>query len=256
VPPLRETGEPSPCLGVDWMGRRRIGLLLLVAMVVVLVLPTGSLAKDAGDKDETIQYLALGDSIAYGIGAVPPLTGYVYHYRDFLSRDARVELNNLAKPGLTSAGLLAQLDSLGEENADLVTVSIGGNNVLGCGKNNFQEIDGDCAAEGLKKLAVDWPKIIAKIRSLNPEAKIQVMNLYNPFAKSDPVYESANEIILQLNSLLSSGQLGEYSLVDVYSVFAGKERRYTYFYSLVRDVHPTGVGHVRIAKLHYRDFRK
>ena len=241
------------------MGRSRFRLLLLVAMVLVLVLvlPTSSLAKGAvvEDEDETIQFLALGDSIAYGIGSLPPLTGYVYHYRDFLSRDARVELKNLAKPGLTSAGLLAQLATLGEKNADLVTVSIGGNNVLGCGKDHFREIDGECTAKGLKTLAEDWPKIIAEIRNLNPQAKIQVMNLYNPFSKNDPVYDSANEVILQLNSLLSSGQ-GEYSVVDVYSAFSGKERRYTYFYSLVRDVHPTGVGHLKIAKLHYRDFRK
>lgn len=238
------------------MGRWRFRLLLLVALVVVFVFPTSSLAKGAGDEDGAIKYLALGDSIAYGIGSVPPLTGYVYHYRDFLSLDARVGLKNLAKPGLTSAGLLAQLAALGEEDADLVTVSIGGNNVLGCGKNNFQEIDLDCAASGLKGLAEDWPKIIAEIRSLNPHAKIQVMNLYNPFAKSDPVYESANEVILQLNSLLSSGQNGQYSVVDVYSAFKGKERKYTYFYSLFRDVHPTGVGHLKIAKLHYRDFWK
>jgi lysophospholipase L1-like esterase len=203
-------------------------------------------------KTKTIHYLALGDSIAFGIGALPPLTGYVYHYRDYLSADAFVLLKNLSKPGITTKGLLNQLKTLKVQNADLVTLSIGGNNVLSCARDNFKELDMECAESGLKRFAKDFPKIIAKIRSLNPNATIQVMNLYNPFEESDSLYSQANEIISQLNSIIDLHQKDQYTVIDVHSAFVGNERTYTYFYGLLlKDVHPTGFGHLAIAKLHY-----
>ncbi len=85
----------------------------------------------------TLQYTALGDSIAFGIGATG-FYGYVNYFRDFLATEFhRVILTNQAVPGFTSTLLLLQLqqDSATRQavkNANLITISIGGANLLNC----------------------------------------------------------------------------------------------------------------------------
>src|SRR5574341_100767 len=95
-------------------------------------------------------YLAIGDSIAFGVGAPQPRTeGYVGLVHEALRtseryRDTGLQLLNLAVPGATTADLLipgGQVDSAlegiraGQEGAagdevQIISVNIGGNDLL------------------------------------------------------------------------------------------------------------------------------
>ena len=94
---------------------------------------------------DCFQYTALGNSIAFGVGASFKVNdtqhhgyGYVYYFRDFLvTIFPCVNLINLADPGLNSSNLLHQLQT--DENtrdavkkADLITISVGGADLLDC----------------------------------------------------------------------------------------------------------------------------
>jgi lysophospholipase L1-like esterase len=164
--------------------KKRFKLFMIFAMILAFIWPATAFA--SSKKDETFDYIAYGDSIAYGVGSMTTSTSYVNLYSKLLSANEVVELQNLAIPGLTTSGLLQQLNSIRMENADLVTVSVGGNNVLKC--KTSTGIDPLCAITGVQQFQKDWPQIIAKIRALNPDAYIQVMNVYNPFAMNDPLY--------------------------------------------------------------------
>lgn len=85
------------------------------------------------DRDAEVLYVALGDSTVEGIGASRPEWNYVSRIHEHLRgvyRHARVE--NLGVAGATSRDVLErQLDRAGALKPDLVTLSVGPNDVTG-----------------------------------------------------------------------------------------------------------------------------
>jgi lysophospholipase L1-like esterase len=94
-----------------------------------------------------VVYVALGDTIAEGVAASAG-NGYAYRLRDDLARTrGRVDLLNFGQGGSTSSDLVAMLAGNREvraalRSAHLITLSIGGNHLLGCGRDNFATVDG------------------------------------------------------------------------------------------------------------------
>ena len=86
------------------------------------------------DMKHTVQttpymYVALGDSLANGVGANG--CGYVQQLNALLSKDRKVELLVVAKNGQTSGQLLKRLSKSLDvlKRADLITWNIGGNDL-------------------------------------------------------------------------------------------------------------------------------
>jgi lysophospholipase L1-like esterase len=263
-------------------------IFLTIILIFALAFSSHALAAPPTDKGgppgggdsttETINYLALGDSIAYGTGATNDY-GYVYHYRDFLatngteedlSDDKDVKLTNKSLRGIKTNDLLAQLklDKKVQrlvKNADYITVSIGGNNLLSCASDNYSYIDDTCAQNGVDNFERDWVQIIAKIRDLNPNATVKSLNLYNPYrddstdSSEKALFDQANGYIQKINDEFAFNlNLYTYNIVDVYGAFSGtfddgssfKVSTYTHFSEEKRDPHPTDAGHILIAELH------
>jgi lysophospholipase L1-like esterase len=139
--------------------KRLLLFLSVPAVVVALVVgllaafaPTGNTTYSCGWWPPQLQheYMALGDSLAWGYGASDPDTkGYVPLFHDFLESkewwNRPLLLNNLSIPGATSTSLIsdqlpAALEELEARNGDwwwwpfndvtVVTVDIGGNDLL------------------------------------------------------------------------------------------------------------------------------
>lgn len=211
------------------------------------------------------QYTALGDSIAVGIGATNNY-GYVNYFKDFLETlYPRVNLTDKAAVGLTSSLLLKQLkenDSTKEsvKKADLITISIGGNNLLECTVNGT--LNETCAANGVLAFIKDWPQIMDEIRnSIGSNARILVMTVYNPLTGATPLdYDKLENYIQQINYVISSiayRSMYHYRVVDVHDEFQGlfpdgswKVCTWTHICDPTPDVHPTNSGHIEIARLH------
>ena len=77
-------------------------------------------------------YVALGDSVANGIGATRPLKGYVGLLAEDIERRTgrRVHVVNVSVTGATAADVVRdQLPQIREYRADLVTLDVGANDV-------------------------------------------------------------------------------------------------------------------------------
>ena len=106
-------------------------LLLMLAFLLAFA-PMSALA-GSGEKP-TVNYIALGDSLAAGtLNTGDPSGGYVGNIvNDLESRGYDVNLTNKGKNGFTTAHVLKGLDEITAElaSADLITISVGANDVL------------------------------------------------------------------------------------------------------------------------------
>jgi lysophospholipase L1-like esterase len=220
---------------------------------------------------KSLRYTALGDSIARGHGAENQF-GYVYYFRDFLQiMHRKVNLKNQAIPGITSTLLLVQLklDMVTRKNAkkaQVITLNIGGDNLIFCSSDNYNSIDDFCAQIGAAAFKFDWPKILHEIRnSIGSTSKIYVMTLYNPYKGNDPNYTKADHYIKQINSeILDPTYMSTYNydIADVYTKFnsqledeSWKVCACTHFCETTRDPHPTDIGHKVISRMFENIYR-
>lgn len=111
------------------MRKRMLAVLLSIVIVLGMLPVTAS----AGEGENTV-YLALGDSITTGYA---PDGKVDRPFADQVAAAQGYELTNLAADGETSTSLLAELkEADGEElaavnSADLITITIGGNDLMG-----------------------------------------------------------------------------------------------------------------------------
>jgi len=143
----------------------------------------------------TTYYLALGDSLAAGVGA-PAGEGYVDDvYQHELSRDPGLVLENLGCPGETTTTMiqggicsypqgsqLAAAESFLEAHRGqvaLVTIDIGANNVDGCVPNGVVNLT--CVLDGLAALQADMPEILDGLRAAGGDVPIYGVDYYDPF---------------------------------------------------------------------------
>lgn len=242
---------------------------------------------------KTETYTALGDSIAYGMSATPG-SGYVnlfYNNLTDISGNEDLNLVNLGVPGYTSSQLLYQLQNdpatiaaLGK--AKVVTVSIGGNNILApviaslaaafqldpssptfaadlataLAQPGAQDIINAAlptiqtnVTASVAQFGNEWPQIIATIKTLAPQADIYVATLYDPINIQDPLYAIFNPAIQTVNTAIMMPGAG-YKVADVYTAFAsyqGSEPLVNFnWYTGNLDPHPTTAGHQLIYQCH------
>ena len=186
---------------------RTMRLAAVAGALVAALLGTPAIA--AGPPPRAL-YLALGDSVAAGVGAQPPATeGYVPELHDLLAAEVpcgggralgcRLDLLNIAEPGATTTTLLArQLPtavSLITQRRDtatpiddvrLITLDIGGNDAFG---PILQACSNDPQAPGcattistvLGAVDTNFRTILSKLReAAGPDTTIAVMTYYNP----------------------------------------------------------------------------
>lgn len=268
---------------------------LLLPLLSVTALP--ALCKD--------NYVALGDSIAAGYlstGYSDDLTirnkGFVYLFHDFLNQQGNgAKLTNLAQNGMPSSGpnmlsavlnpelppRFGLLDQLRNDDtvrkavrkAEILTISIGGNNVLPAALAWLDPQQGPFVASmmaqaGIAAFQKDWPAILSEIRALT-DARLYVITLYNPYEifAFNPAfpgfYDFTEASVTQINAVINNEQLQSdygYKVADVYTAFRGNTLCLTQITNLfqptnnpfdallkaVGAVHPTDDGHAVIAQ--------
>lgn len=135
---------------------RRFRIVALLLILSLLLIPVTALAGEKG----SITYVALGDSVAYGVGASvysdyssdypyyllvtgapPPRYGYTDRFYEHLEKvQETVYYTNVSFPGVTSSSLLDGLREpfsvvqgavyAASNEEDIITISVGGNDVL------------------------------------------------------------------------------------------------------------------------------
>jgi len=188
------------------------------------------------------RYLALGDSLAAGYGAIPTTQGYAYllYQKGTYDKTPNTIFANAAVPGATSSDVLAfqvpQAINLFQPH--VVTLSVGGNDLLAI-------LRGADPVQAFQQLASNLSNILCGLRQALPQARIYVHNLYDV-----PEIPGALEAVLTANVIIADvATTCGASVADVYSAFAGRtglllvERNGANEF----EVHPTNAGYRAIA---------
>ncbi|MCL2512427.1 MAG: GDSL-type esterase/lipase family protein [Oscillospiraceae bacterium] len=232
-------------------------LLSVLLCALMLLIPLGIASKAADEPivaEAPLKYTVLGDSIAEGVGSKNKKTD---GFSAIVAETKGYDLNNLALGGIPSEILMKWV--LEKENvrdgiaeADIISVSIGGNDFLLSGifsmvinallKDDYTVVDGIIAV-----FKENFEVIIGEIRGLNEGAMLIVQTLYNPMESILVIGEVYDKAVSSLNECYY-GYLednpGAYLIADVYGALKGRDGM------ICPDlVHPSNKGHAMIAQV-------
>jgi lysophospholipase L1-like esterase len=237
--------------------------LLLAAGTAAALLP-GSVRPVTTRAD----YLALGDSVAYGYQPNFDVThGYVEMLFARLQSQGSKRMVNMACPSETSTSMLhggcrfalfAKTPYLGPQidgavafiranpgRVGPVTLTIGANDVLSDLGQNCAE-HAQAFSAHLAQFDRNLDEILTRLASaLGSAGDVLVTTYYNPFQDACP---NTDRFLRELNSHISAVAFRRGArVVDVSSAFAGQTCAYTWMCSRFRDIHPTTAGYQAIA---------
>jgi lysophospholipase L1-like esterase len=225
---------------------------------------------------ENIYYVALGDSIGTGATSRGTTSSYVVGFYNYLvnaNPDVSVTMKNLSTNGDDSSDLLGKLradtNCTGDvAKATILTLNIGGNNVLPAGESSFSKIDHVVAEEGTLRFESEYPLIIEEIRRCNATVEIITMTLFNPYNSISIRYYEGDPILHQevefyaarINAKIRGISDSKYRFAEVHDIWktkyadVGKMGSVTYFYpsalfKFTRDPHPNQTGQNELTEL-------
>jgi lysophospholipase L1-like esterase len=258
--------------------------LLTLALVAVLSAAFSNAAGAAAPA--TRQYVALGDSLAFGFGASDPARAYVpllfRYFQQPRTENVRI-LRNLSFPGETSDSFIARgqlaeaVAVIVEPTTDtrVVTLDIGGNDLLiltsiePCKSFPGSELCQALVAAQLQKFAINYDLILGVLSSAleNDPAKeaLFVMTYYNPFSGTGLLYEAfadrallGTDLVIDCSAPPGDARAGLNDLIacigassgavvaDVYPAFRGRGFELTHI--AAGDIHPNDAGYAVIAQ--------
>lgn len=250
-------------------GLRLVSCLVITALVLLAGMTFQTQAQT------TWNYTAMGDSLAYGLWALPG-NSYVSRYRNYIQTDYSVtaNLNNLGVNGWTSSDLLNALLTNttfrnAVMNARVVTWDIGGNDLLdarssykasSCGGADNQ----DCLRSTLATVKTNWTAIVHEILLLRgSNVIIRTMDMYNPYVATDSStntwpndgglndYQAFKPYLDELNNYIrTSATINNIPCARLFVAFngsSGAEDPVTRGYISFDGLHPNDTGHGVIA---------
>lgn len=192
-----------------------------------------------------LHYTALGDSLTVGVG--DSLGGFVNRSAIILRHSGiPVTVQKIAKIGLTSQELLASMQNprirLAIAHADLITITIGGNDLLKALEYVEKTKDPSQLEMIITKFSVNLNKILQQIQLIKSASRtknyqIRIIGLYNPV----PHIAISAAVIKKINSIICSYRSATIRCVNIYNNLSQPG-------SLARDLHPNSVGYQAIAK--------
>jgi len=224
---------------------KNITSILLTILFVWFITACASTSDDDDIKESPandlppVNYLALGASDAFGIGASPITRGYVYRIKDgFEDHGRRVSLLNTGIPtaDIPAIKKAAQKALKRDVDYDLVTIWTGANDCIGGG--NVKEFEEDLAG------------ILSRLRS-KTKAFVVIMNLPDLTTikkfREDPDKHVTKKRVAAYNTAITR-QANKYKvpIVDFYKAAPGDML-------VSKDgFHPNNDGHQKIANLYLK----
>lgn len=217
--------------------------LKAVVVMIFTLAPMGAGAEVPWQFADNTRYMAMGDSLAAGYGAIPATQGYAYllYHEGVFDKIPNTLLSNVGLIGATSQDVLEKQVPLAIDPfvPTVITLTVGGNDLA-------RILEGENPATVLAEFQTNLFAIFTQLRTGLPNAKIYINNLYDipeiPGAR--PVVQAFNQIV--------EGVAGNFMVpvADVFSAFEGKNGL-----RLIQrngadqfEVHPSNAGHRAIAK--------
>ena len=270
------------------MVKRVLSILISSVLISFMCLPVYSVNDD--DKNYS-SILVLGDSISsgYGLEGYPDNLDGIRNYGNLIRDELKPDTyNNLAINGQTSSELLEKVENgQYDENindADLILVTIGGNDILGMftdslkkafqdenGKYQLVITDSDVLNNLVDKIInsqkdeeytkacdnfkTNFIKLTSLIHEKNPDATVYFQTVYNPFSGVpylSKIDNFAQKYISRINDGIRDNTKDEngntlYEYIDVADFFKLRALQLT---NIIRiDIHPNSTGHQMIYQM-------
>ncbi|WP_409298229.1 SGNH/GDSL hydrolase family protein [Peribacillus sp. SCS-26] len=142
-----------------------------------------------GAQAGNLNIVTVGDSLTKGVGDSLNKGGYLNYLKLQLENEGgiRPKLVNLGIKGQRTDQLLACLDKTGTKevmkDADVIIITIGGNDVMKVFRENITNLNIDDFKEAQEKYRTSLLAMLAKVKSINDSADVYLVGLYNPFYK-------------------------------------------------------------------------
>ena len=214
------------------------GCNILFALVFSLVMAAPAVADLPWQFDNNTRYMAMGDSLVAGYGAIPATQGYVYllYKEGVFDKVTNTLLSNAGVPGVTSRQVLDHQvpQAIEAFRPTVITLTVGGNDLL-------RILKGANAGQVLSEFQTNLTLILQNLRTALPNTRIVVSNLYTipQIAGADQIVPIFNQIVAGVASAFNV------PVADVYGAFHGRhgllliERRG----AAPDEVHPTNAGY-------------
>ncbi len=238
---------------------------LLTLLIAVLILIFSAFPAFSAKEPEELHLSVLGDSIASGYG----LEDIHQCYASLISDEKNYTLSNDAVPGHTTSDLLwvvchEEIAREGLQKADLVIISIGGNDLLHLLGNADTATLLDILSKGGEsqyvKAAMEsaQEKLLyscMEIRSINPDAPIILQTQYNSLYAHNQYKQFASladklaPVFAQIIAYVSQEVSNIYT-ADIYTAFDNYYKK-NQDYSIIQadGIHPSEKGHALIAQV-------
>ena len=251
----------------------------MLALLLLGVAWVGGAAASAGSP----LYLALGDSLAAGVGASEPAqTGYVSLVFDALQTEPaspysgdKLTLLNLGDPGETTTSMLAsggqmekalaEIESRSDDGVTgnevaVITIDIGANDFIPlvqgdspCLPNPLAKACQEAAASALTTFRSNLTDIMRQLRTAaGPEVEIVALGLYNPLSGTGGSFDAVGDAAVELFNNTVAEAVAEPDiqarLADIFILFDGRGPELTHIAELPPDVHPNDSGHYLMAQ--------
>jgi lysophospholipase L1-like esterase len=244
------------------------------AFILVMTLILGSCSHLPGQELDQLQYreltvepkpplpidfishsfkvVSVGDSLTQGVGDSTNRGGYVPYLKEYLEKEKGIkeaEIVNYGVKGNRASQLISKLKTTEVKNsiqtADMVLITIGGNDVMKVVKENFSTLELEVFETEKKKYEKNLRTIIDSIREVNPISTVVLIGLYNPFYEWFPDVEEM-DMIMQDWNMTSRTILTDYEqayFVDIADIFRESEENLLYS----DYFHPNDLGYEKIA---------
>jgi lysophospholipase L1-like esterase len=230
--------------------RRRFTTVVAVAAVVIsLGVAQAQSWTSFGSKT---RYLAMGDSLSAGYGAMPATHGFTYelYQTGVIDQISNTLFCNMAVPGTVTDDVLKFqvpqvkrfFSQTGYDYPQVITLTVGGNDMM-------TVLNGADPQTVLQTLYGNMFSILSTLHSNFPNARIFVGNVY------DPNLDIPNEelLVMRLNQTIAyavaATNTNSVTLVDLHSAFQGRHGLLLSDrpHSDVEQIHPTDAGYHVIA---------
>ena len=179
---------------------------LLFTILFWLFIPTSDSQLKKSDflkeKQRKFHLLAIGDSLTQGVGDTTNQGGFVPLLARRLDETYRYDTvtSNYGISGNTSRQILNRMkkQKVIQKNlktANLMTLTVGGNDVMKVIRENLDHLDTDSFTPGAKAYRKNVKEIIKLARKGNPELPIYIVGIYNPFYLNFPEMTQMQDIV-------------------------------------------------------------
>ncbi|WP_322922492.1 GDSL-type esterase/lipase family protein [Paenibacillus campi] len=217
--------------------------------------PGDSAASTVPPLRDGVRVVALGDSLAKGTGDDAGI-GFVGRTIELLKQkgiNAKL-IANLGINGQKTAQVLSSLDQAGVQHAlkeaNLIMLSVGANDLFNGGEalGNLQQ-KAPTTSQILKnapETAARLQRILTRLQTINPDAQIIYLGLYNPFGDLPELRIPGNQAVTVWNTSVLDmiNKQPHMMLIPTFDLFQNNLNKY-----LSSDhFHPNGTGYEQIAE--------